>query len=158
MSMHRSSSGPMTRDAKRKHMTASFLLHVVDEGVNDTTTTVHGDHNTVQTAANNNRFPSRTNPVPSTASSMRRNSNNNNNNNNTDFLICPITLERMQDPVLLVSSGHTIDKKYLCQWLLTHPNNDPVTGVIHKTPIEFVDNILVRQQLMNQHGDPAYIK
>jgi U-box domain len=162
---HSSSSGPMTRNAKRMLMASLQELNIHDELKNNNNTTArhNGDNNTILTATNNEekllllnhsnqnkRVPSGPVPVQST-SSMHRNIND-------DFLIDPISLERMQDPVLLVPSGHTVDKKYLCQWLLTHPNSDPVTGVIHDKPIAYIDNILIRQLLMDQHGDSAYIK
>jgi TPR repeat protein len=75
-----------------------------------------------------------------------------------EILKCPISFQQMQDPVCLVPSGHTYDKKSICEWLLTHPNRDPLSQTKYNEPISYVENIALRQVIMQQHGDAAYVK
>lgn len=42
--------------------------------------------------------------------------------------ICPITMEEMSEPVLVVETGQTVDRHALEEWLVDH-NTCPVTGV-----------------------------
>ena len=44
-----------------------------------------------------------------------------------EFYRCPITRDLMQDPVILVDSGHTFERAALEQWLNAH-NTNPLTG------------------------------
>jgi TPR repeat protein len=81
-----------------------------------------------------------------------------NNKKVDEILICPISLSQMQDPVCLVPSGHTYDKKSICDWILIHPYQDPMSQQSYNTPMMFADNISLRQLLMAQYGDTAYIK
>jgi uncharacterized protein len=80
------------------------------------------------------------------------------NNELNALLQCPISLDRMQDPVTLFPSGHTFDKKSICVWLLTNPDCDPMSQKKYDTPMSIADNISLRQLLMQQHGDTAYVK
>jgi Sel1 repeat/U-box domain len=83
----------------------------------------------------------------------------NENGNENDALVCSISFDRMQDPVLVIPSGHTYDKKFLCDWLLLHPNQDPMTPGEQCDPaLMFADNIALRKVQIQQHGDGAYVK
>jgi len=73
-----------------------------------------------------------------------------------DLLICPISLELMEDPVLLLSSGSTFDRKSLCRSLLAHPNLDPSTNMRYDDPLSYAPNIGLRQLLMARHTDRAF--
>jgi hypothetical protein len=43
-------------------------------------------------------------------------------------LVCSITLQLFQDPVLLVGSGCTYERRAIEQWLVAGHTNDPETG------------------------------
>jgi hypothetical protein len=75
-----------------------------------------------------------------------------------DGFKCPISLNWMQDPVILFPSGCTYDKKAICNWLLTNPDCDPITQEQYDTPMSYADNVSVRQLLQQDHGDAAYVK
>eukprot|EP00618_Florenciella_parvula_P031928 CAMPEP_0119543064 /NCGR_PEP_ID=MMETSP1344-20130328/53924_1 /TAXON_ID=236787 /ORGANISM="Florenciella parvula, Strain CCMP2471" /LENGTH=656 /DNA_ID=CAMNT_0007587337 /DNA_START=35 /DNA_END=2005 /DNA_ORIENTATION=- len=45
-----------------------------------------------------------------------------------DELKCPITLELMEEPVMLVQSGQTYDREAILTWLIKNPNKCPLTG------------------------------
>mmetsp|Transcript_23349 Transcript_23349/g.62743 ORF Transcript_23349/g.62743 Transcript_23349/m.62743 type:complete len:370 (+) Transcript_23349:55-1164(+) len=45
-----------------------------------------------------------------------------------DELKCPITLELMEEPVMLVQTGQTYDRKAILTWLIDHPHKCPLTG------------------------------
>jgi Sel1 repeat/U-box domain len=80
-------------------------------------------------------------------------------NDDNDILKCPISLNRLQDPVTLFPSGRTFDKESICTWLLKKPNQDPLApGQKIDKLLLFADNISLRQLLMHQHGDAAYVK
>jgi TPR repeat protein len=81
-----------------------------------------------------------------------------NKNEVDEILKCPISLDRVQDPVTLFPSGHTFDRESICGWLLTNPDRDPITMKRYDTPMSFADNISLRQILMQHHGDMAYVK
>jgi Sel1 repeat len=47
----------------------------------------------------------------------------------------------------------------LCDWLLKHPNQEPMTPGQQCDPnLTFAANMALRQILMQQHGDSAYVK
>ena len=58
------------------------------------------------------------------------------------FLICPLSLEIMEDPVIM--KGHTYDRKNLCKSLLTYPNLDPITNTRFDKRASYDDNFTVR--------------
>ena len=45
-----------------------------------------------------------------------------------DELKCPITLELTEEPVMLVQTGQTYDRKAILTWLIDHPHKCPLTG------------------------------
>lgn len=61
-------------------------------------------------------------------------------------LLCPISLHVMEDPVFLSPTGHSYDRKYICQWLLETPDRDPQGGTVD-TPFDVVDNYGLRNIL-----------
>ena len=70
---------------------------------------------------------------------------------------CPITLDIMTDPVILVPSGTTLDHQSACKALLIRPNVDPVTGTVYDVPFTFVPNIAIRKQIMEAYGADQYV-
>lgn len=74
------------------------------------------------------------------------------------LITCPLTLELMKDPVMIVQSEQTCDQEPLCQWLMEHPNQCPVTGQKFCEKLEYKDNLIARQLLMHFLGDDAYQK
>jgi hypothetical protein len=73
-------------------------------------------------------------------------------------LMCPISYDRMQDPVILIPSGNTYDCEKICKSLLHHPNLDPSSGVRYDSKLQYCDNLAVRQLLMETYGDKAFQK
>jgi hypothetical protein len=73
-------------------------------------------------------------------------------------LMCPISCDRMQDPVILIPSGNTYDCEQICKYLLHHPNLDPCSGVRYDSELQYCDNLAVRQLLMETYGDQAFQK
>jgi hypothetical protein len=73
-------------------------------------------------------------------------------------LMCPISYDRMQDPVILIPSGNTYDCEYICKSLLHHPNLDPSSGVRYYSKLQYCDNLAVRKLLMETYGDKAFQK
>ena len=83
------------------------------------------------------------------------------------LLQCPISLERMKDPVVVFPSGHSYDRKYICQSLLYHPNLDPKSGVYFEAPLRYTTNFVLRNILQemqsfvphdDSHFEDAYKK
>jgi hypothetical protein len=74
------------------------------------------------------------------------------------LLLCPISCDVMEDPVLLLPAGMTYDCKQICASLLHHPNLDPASGVRYDCKLQYCDNVAVRQLLMETYGDKAYRK
>jgi TPR repeat protein len=64
----------------------------------------------------------------------------------------------MEDPVILLPAGMTYDRKQICKSLLHHPNLDPSSGVRYAGKLQYCDNVVVRQLLMETYGDKAYRK
>jgi hypothetical protein len=69
------------------------------------------------------------------------------------LLTCPISFERMQDPVVL-PSGHTYDRQSITASLLKQPYLDPKSGVRAKKPLTYAPNFVVRE-LLQDYG--AYV-
>ena len=61
-------------------------------------------------------------------------------------LICPITLEVMVEPVLLIGDGHTYDRGSISRWLQGGKMRSPVTNLPLDTP-QIVTNYVVRAML-----------
>jgi TPR repeat protein len=74
------------------------------------------------------------------------------------LLLCPISCDVMEDPVILLPAGMTYDRKQICQSLLQYPNLDPSSGVRYDGKLQYCDNVVVRQLLMETYGDKAYRK
>ena len=60
---------------------------------------------------------------------------------------CPISLEEMKDPVVLVPSGISYDRKSICASLLRSPTLDPKTNVRYSEPLDYCDNVDLRLHL-----------
>jgi hypothetical protein len=73
-------------------------------------------------------------------------------------LMCPISYDRMQDPVILIPSGDTYDCEQICKSLSHHPNLDPSSGVRYDRKLQYCDNLAVRRLLMETYGDKAFQK
>jgi TPR repeat protein len=74
------------------------------------------------------------------------------------LLLCPISCDVMEDPVMLLPAGMTYDRKQICASLLQHPNLDPSSGLRYDSKLQYCDNVAVRQLLMETYGDKAYRK
>jgi TPR repeat protein len=74
-----------------------------------------------------------------------------------EILTCPITLDIMSDPVIVIQSKITYDRESLCQWLLQNPTRCPL-GEDRKEKVTYVDNISIRQLLTSHLGDNAFKK
>lgn len=62
-----------------------------------------------------------------------------------DELICPITFERLVDPVI-TSLGHTYERRAILDWFSTGSSSDPLTG--EELPsLRLLDNLMVRNIL-----------
>jgi hypothetical protein len=75
-----------------------------------------------------------------------------------ELLLCPISCDVMEDPVMLLPSGMTYDRKQICKSLLQHPNLDPSSGVRYDSKLQYCHNLAVRQLLMETYGDKAFKK
>ena len=75
-----------------------------------------------------------------------------------ESIICPISHDVMEDPVVVVQSGITYDHSSLCKSLLEYPDLDPKTSTHFNTMITFIPNVSIRQILMQHFGDQAYKK
>ena len=60
-------------------------------------------------------------------------------------LVCPLTHDIMEDPVMLVGSGHTYERAPIERWLAKN-DTDPMTGAQLTSPLDktLVENHLVR--------------
>ncbi len=54
-------------------------------------------------------------------------------------LTCPISRGIYNDPVLIQQSGHVVDRKSLCEWLLQNPTRCPVTNVDFGKKLQYCD-------------------
>ena len=66
------------------------------------------------------------------------------------LLQCPLSFERMQDPVVLFPSGHSYDRQFLCASLLHYPNLDPKSGIYYKEPLRYTTNYALRNVLQER--------
>jgi WD40 repeat protein len=71
-------------------------------------------------------------------------------------LVCPISLVVMKDPVTLVESGVTYDRKSICRSLLLYPALEPTTGQRYDRPLRYTPNRIVRDMVMMMYGDSYY--
>ena len=69
---------------------------------------------------------------------------------------CQISKELMKDPVLMHTTGHTVDREALCQRLLRFPDVDPITGERVEEMILYTPSIAVRQLMMLVLGGDFY--
>lgn len=69
---------------------------------------------------------------------------------------CPISLDIMKDPVVLIPTGFTFDRENICKALLIQPNRCPVTGSEFTSPLSLVDNVSMRSELIEVYGEEAY--
>lgn len=74
------------------------------------------------------------------------------------LITCPITLEFMKDPIMIVQSEQTCVQESLCQWLLEHPSQCPVSSQNFGTKLDIRDNLVTQQLLMHFMDDEAYQK
>ena len=77
---------------------------------------------------------------------MKRRFNLYNNNQVPNEYICPITLDIMQDPVV-ISDGHTFERTSIAAWFA---NNDtsPLTNVVLANKI-LIPNIALRNRIQD---------
>jgi U-box domain len=75
-----------------------------------------------------------------------------------ECLVCPISREIMHDPVTVLESGLTYDRKSLCTSLLLYPDLEPVTLHRYDGPLSYTPSIAVRNMIMAQCGDSYYEK
>jgi hypothetical protein len=73
-------------------------------------------------------------------------------------LTCPISLEHMKDPVLLVQSGQTFDRKSLCKCLLQWPTKCPKTGQNFDGKLVYIDDYNTQEDLTYYLGEDAFQK
>ena len=68
-----------------------------------------------------------------------------------DEVRCPITLEVMVDPVVLLTpSMRSFERRALERWLEDHPTRDPLTNHDHEEPLRYVPNRGLVDQCRNQ--------
>lgn len=76
----------------------------------------------------------------------KKNDSKNDKKNNSGIAVpeefkCPLTLDLMEDPVLLFTdSGGTFERRALEEYLQSNPTRDPLTGLEHGTPLQFAPN------------------
>jgi U-box domain len=92
------------------------------------------------------------------AGSMRQSQGSEASSAVQEAMICPISGDVMHDPVTLVDSGLTYDRKSLCTSLLMYPSLEPATGQRFDRPLCYTPNIAVRNMIMAQYGDAHYQK
>jgi U-box domain len=61
------------------------------------------------------------------------------------LLLCPISLEVMEDPVMVHESGMTYDRKSLCTQLLLLPEREPFTNQKYEHPLHYTGSITMRK-------------
>ena len=76
-------------------------------------------------------------------------------------LVCPILKATVRDPVLLVAgrrkSRGIFDRQALQNWLLAHPNQDPVTKEHYHHPLKILSSRGHRKLLVATFGIDAYV-
>jgi hypothetical protein len=73
-----------------------------------------------------------------------------------DCLVCPISNDVMRDPVKVLESCLTYDRKSLCASLLLYPDLEPGTGQKFDRPLHYAPNIALRNLMQIRHGDGYY--
>jgi hypothetical protein len=73
-------------------------------------------------------------------------------------LMCPLSYDRMKDPVMLIPSGNTYDREQICNSLLHYPNLDPSSNVRYDSKLQYCANLAVSKLLMETYGDKAFQK
>eukprot|EP01043_Picozoa_sp_COSAG02_P041859 COSAG02_NODE_3509_length_6634_cov_2.750574_4_plen_527_part_00 len=68
-----------------------------------------------------------------------------------DSLVCPISLELMFDPVILVETGQTYDRLTIESWLLKH-STDPITNTELRSK-KMVPNIAIRKLVQSRQAE-----
>lgn len=69
---------------------------------------------------------------------------------------CPISFDRMQDPVTIMQTGQTYDRKYLCEWLLVDPTLCPASNRRFIDKLEYTYDLIARKLLIEFFGESAY--
>ena len=64
-----------------------------------------------------------------------------------DHFICPISLDIMQDPVIVVQSGITYERALIEQAMRFNPCRDPATNQEWSEPLTLAPNVLVRKMI-----------
>ena len=64
-----------------------------------------------------------------------------------DAYVCPISLCVMGDPVLVVQSGITYERKYIEEALRRDPSRDPKTNQEWATPLTLAPNVAIRSAI-----------
>ena len=64
-----------------------------------------------------------------------------------DHFICPISLDVMQDPVIVVQSGITYERALIEQAMRFNPCRDPATNQEWSEPLTLAPNVLVRKMI-----------
>ena len=64
-----------------------------------------------------------------------------------DDFTCPISLEVMDDPVMVTQSGITYERAYIEEALRTNPCRDPKTNQEWSSPLTIAPNVLVRKMI-----------
>lgn len=72
------------------------------------------------------------------------------------LLHCPLSFERMEDPVVLFPSGQSYDRRSICQSLLHFPNLDPKSGLYYDKPLRYTTNFALRNILQDMHALVPY--
>ena len=71
-------------------------------------------------------------------------------------LTCPISRGIYNDPVLIQQSGHVVDRKSLCEWLLKNPTRCPVTNVDFGKKLQYCDCHFSKSHLIQVNGENEY--
>jgi len=72
-----------------------------------------------------------------------------------DHLVCPLTLELFQDPVILASSGQTYEREMLLMALSRKPNVDPKSNAPFKGQSVIINNFSIRQAVDYYRAIPS---
>lgn len=72
------------------------------------------------------------------------------------LLQCPLSFEQMEDPVVVFPSGHSYDRKSICQSLLHFPNLDPKSGLYYDKPLRYTTNFALRNILQDMQALVPY--
>jgi hypothetical protein len=70
-----------------------------------------------------------------------------------EALLCPISMELMMDPVMVIASGHTYERAAIEEWFMAH-NTDPVTNETVAST-EVVANHVVKSLMSSFSTDSA---